>query len=120
MADPFGRPRSKPSLGQAGGEHFRRLHRYVVGEPLTQVLFMMAHTASTIAPTTRLIFSAQPRVRASCQWQANRRKPDHLRNPDRPRARPVAPMHGGDLPPGTLRAIIRQAGLSVREFLDLL
>jgi predicted RNA binding protein YcfA (HicA-like mRNA interferase family) len=29
-------------------------------------------------------------------------------------------MHRGDLPPGTLRAIIRQAGLSVEEFLDLL
>jgi predicted RNA binding protein YcfA (HicA-like mRNA interferase family) len=44
----------------------------------------------------------------------------HLRNPDRPDARPVVPMHRGDLPPGTLRAIIRQAGLSVSEFLDLL
>jgi predicted RNA binding protein YcfA (HicA-like mRNA interferase family) len=44
----------------------------------------------------------------------------HLRNPDRPRARPVVPVHRGDLPPGTLRAIIRQAGLSVGEFLDLL
>jgi predicted RNA binding protein YcfA (HicA-like mRNA interferase family) len=29
-------------------------------------------------------------------------------------------VHGGDLPPGTLRTIIRQAGLSVDEFLDLL
>ena len=44
----------------------------------------------------------------------------HLRNPDRPRARPVVPMHRGDLPPGTLRAIIRQAGLNVEELLDLL
>jgi predicted RNA binding protein YcfA (HicA-like mRNA interferase family) len=44
----------------------------------------------------------------------------HLRNPDRPDARPVVPMHRGDLPLGTLRAIIRQAGLSVAEFLDLL
>jgi predicted RNA binding protein YcfA (HicA-like mRNA interferase family) len=44
----------------------------------------------------------------------------HLRHPDRPQARPVVPMHRGDLPPGTLRAIIRQAGLSVTEFLDLL
>jgi predicted RNA binding protein YcfA (HicA-like mRNA interferase family) len=25
----------------------------------------------------------------------------HLRNPDRPDARPVVPMHRGDLPPGT-------------------
>jgi len=44
----------------------------------------------------------------------------HLRSPARPRARPVVPMHRGDLPRGTLRAIIRQAGLSVDEFLDLL
>jgi predicted RNA binding protein YcfA (HicA-like mRNA interferase family) len=44
----------------------------------------------------------------------------HLRNPARPRARPVVPMHRGDLPAGTLRAIIKQAGLSVREFLDFL
>jgi hypothetical protein len=28
-------------------------------------------------------------------------------------------VHRGDLPPGTLRAINRQAGLSVDEFLDL-
>ncbi len=35
--------------------------------------------------------------------------------------RPVTvPMHRGDLPSGTQRAIIRQAGLSVSEFLDLL
>ena len=43
----------------------------------------------------------------------------HLRNPDRPGARPVVPMHRGDLPPGTLRSIIKQAGLTVDEFLDL-
>jgi hypothetical protein len=29
-------------------------------------------------------------------------------------------VHRGDLPPGPLRAIIRRAGLSVDEFLDLL
>jgi predicted RNA binding protein YcfA (HicA-like mRNA interferase family) len=44
----------------------------------------------------------------------------HLRDPDRPRARPVVPVHRGDLPPGTLRTIIKQAGLTVEEFLDLL
>jgi predicted RNA binding protein YcfA (HicA-like mRNA interferase family) len=37
------------------------------------------------------------------------------------RARPtVVPAHRGDLPPGTLRAILRQARLSQEEFLDLL
>jgi predicted RNA binding protein YcfA (HicA-like mRNA interferase family) len=33
----------------------------------------------------------------------------------------VVPVHGGrDLKPGTLRAIIRQAGLTIEEFADLL
>jgi predicted RNA binding protein YcfA (HicA-like mRNA interferase family) len=44
----------------------------------------------------------------------------HLRNPHRPRARPVLPMHRGDLPTAAPRAIIKQAGLSVSAFLDLL
>ena len=30
------------------------------------------------------------------------------------------PMHAGDLKPGTLRSIIRQARMTVDEFLDLL
>jgi predicted RNA binding protein YcfA (HicA-like mRNA interferase family) len=35
--------------------------------------------------------------------------------------RPVTvPMHPGDLPAGTLRAIIREAGLTVEEFVALL
>jgi predicted RNA binding protein YcfA (HicA-like mRNA interferase family) len=29
-------------------------------------------------------------------------------------------MHTGDLPRGTLRAIVRQAGLTDEEFMDLL
>jgi predicted RNA binding protein YcfA (HicA-like mRNA interferase family) len=29
-------------------------------------------------------------------------------------------VHGRDLPPGTLRTIIKQAGMSVPDFLDLL
>jgi predicted RNA binding protein YcfA (HicA-like mRNA interferase family) len=44
----------------------------------------------------------------------------HLRNPEKPAARVVVPMHRGDLPLGTLRAIIDQAGLSVEAFLKLL
>lgn len=35
------------------------------------------------------------------------------------RARTTVPCHPGDLPEGTVHAIIRQAGLSVDEFLDL-
>jgi len=35
--------------------------------------------------------------------------------------RPISiPQHPGDLPKGTLRAIIREAGLTVGEFLSLL
>ena len=44
----------------------------------------------------------------------------HLRDPARPRARPVVPVHRGDLPAGTLRAIIKQAGLTVSAFRKLL
>jgi predicted RNA binding protein YcfA (HicA-like mRNA interferase family) len=32
----------------------------------------------------------------------------------------VVPVHKKDLPPGTLRSIIRQAGLSEEEFIRLL
>jgi len=35
--------------------------------------------------------------------------------------RPVSvPQHSGDLPSGTVRVIIREAGLTVEEFLNLL
>ncbi len=44
----------------------------------------------------------------------------HLRSPQRPAARVVVPMHRGDLPTGTLRAIIKQAGLTEEAFLELL
>jgi predicted RNA binding protein YcfA (HicA-like mRNA interferase family) len=32
----------------------------------------------------------------------------------------VVPMHPGDMKKGTLRAIIRQAGMTIEEFLELL
>ena len=35
------------------------------------------------------------------------------------RARTTVPHHPGDLPEGTLRAILRQAGLNIEEFLEL-
>ena len=42
----------------------------------------------------------------------------HRANPSRA---VTVPVHGNrDLKPGTLRAIIRQAGMTVEEFLDLL
>lgn len=44
----------------------------------------------------------------------------HLRHADRPSLRVVVPVHKGDLPLGTLRAIVRQAGLTEDEFVDLL
>ncbi len=44
----------------------------------------------------------------------------YLKHPTRPALRVSVPFHRKDLPRGTLRAIIRQAGLSVEEFLGLL
>jgi len=35
------------------------------------------------------------------------------------RARTTVPHHPGDLPEGTLRAILRQAGLNIEKFLEL-
>jgi predicted RNA binding protein YcfA (HicA-like mRNA interferase family) len=43
-----------------------------------------------------------------------------LRHPSKPRARVVVPVHGRDLPAGTVRGIIKQAGLTVDEFLGFL
>jgi predicted RNA binding protein YcfA (HicA-like mRNA interferase family) len=41
--------------------------------------------------------------------------------PDDPTRTVTVPVHSGrDLKPGTLRAIIRQAGLTVEEFVELL
>jgi predicted RNA binding protein YcfA (HicA-like mRNA interferase family) len=44
----------------------------------------------------------------------------YLKHPERPALRVTVPFHRGDLPPGTLRSIIRQAGLTVEEFVALL
>jgi predicted RNA binding protein YcfA (HicA-like mRNA interferase family) len=33
--------------------------------------------------------------------------------------RTTVPHHAGDIPPGTIRAIIRGTGLSVEDFLDI-
>jgi predicted RNA binding protein YcfA (HicA-like mRNA interferase family) len=44
----------------------------------------------------------------------------YLKHPDRPMSRVTVPFHRQDLPPGTLRSIIRQAGLSVEEFVAFL
>ena len=43
-----------------------------------------------------------------------------LRHPNDPTRQTVVPVHRNDLPPGTLRAILRQARLSRAQFLDLL
>jgi predicted RNA binding protein YcfA (HicA-like mRNA interferase family) len=43
-----------------------------------------------------------------------------LKHRDNPRLRVTVPYHSGDLPPGTLRSIIRQAGLTVEQFSSLL
>jgi predicted RNA binding protein YcfA (HicA-like mRNA interferase family) len=43
-----------------------------------------------------------------------------LRHRDDPSRQTVVPVHRRDLPPGTLRAILRQAHLSPNQFLDFL
>jgi predicted RNA binding protein YcfA (HicA-like mRNA interferase family) len=43
-----------------------------------------------------------------------------LRHRNDPSRQTVVPVHRNDLPPGTLRAILRQARLSRAQFLDLL
>ena len=44
----------------------------------------------------------------------------HLRHAERRALRVVVPVHRGDLPAGTVAAIMRQAGLSQDDLLDLL
>ena len=43
-----------------------------------------------------------------------------LRHPDRPERSVTVAYHATDLKPGTLRAIIKQAGFTVEQFLELL
>jgi len=43
-----------------------------------------------------------------------------LRHRDRPELRVTVPLHGKDLKRGTLHAILKQAGLTSEEFLELL
>jgi len=44
----------------------------------------------------------------------------HLTHPDRAELIVTVAYHNKDLKPGTLRAIIRQAGMTPEEFLELL
>ena len=44
----------------------------------------------------------------------------YLRHPDKPGMLVTVPYHGRDLKRGTLRSILRQAGISVDELVDLL
>ncbi len=43
-----------------------------------------------------------------------------LRHRENPQLRVTVPYHNKDLKTGTLRSIIRQSGMTVEEFLDLL
>ena len=43
-----------------------------------------------------------------------------LKHPDQPQLTVTVPYHNRDLKQGTLRSIIRQAGMTVEEFLNLL
>ena len=44
----------------------------------------------------------------------------YLRHPDKPGILVTVPYHGRDLKRGTLRSILRQAGIRVEELVDLL
>jgi predicted RNA binding protein YcfA (HicA-like mRNA interferase family) len=44
----------------------------------------------------------------------------YFRHPGRPELRVTVPVHAADLKRGTLAAVIKQAGLTAEEFLDLL
>jgi predicted RNA binding protein YcfA (HicA-like mRNA interferase family) len=44
----------------------------------------------------------------------------HFDHPDHPERVVTVPLHGRDIKRGTLRSIIKQAGLTADEFLDLL
>jgi len=44
----------------------------------------------------------------------------HLKHSDYPKKRIVIPYHNRDLAPKTLRSIIKQANLTIEEFIDLL
>jgi predicted RNA binding protein YcfA (HicA-like mRNA interferase family) len=62
------------------------------------------------------------RVLLKAGFRIDHRRGSHARlfhSVDRTR-KVTIPIHNKDLPPGTLKAILRQAGLSVEEFLDLL
>jgi predicted RNA binding protein YcfA (HicA-like mRNA interferase family) len=43
-----------------------------------------------------------------------------MRHEADPSRQTIVPLHRRDLPPGTLRAILRQAGLTPAEFIELL
>lgn len=58
--------------------------------------------------------------RAGFTVERNMGSHHHLRHAERPSLRVVVPVHHGDLPAGTVAAIMRQAGLSQEELLDLL
>lgn len=58
----------------------------------------------------------QPRIHGFCFDRQARGSHEIWYNPTTHR-RTTVPRHSGDLPRGTLRAIIRQTGLSVESFL---
>jgi predicted RNA binding protein YcfA (HicA-like mRNA interferase family) len=52
-------------------------------------------------------------------YQKHRQRGSHLiMIHDKMNVQPVIPIHGGDIKKGTLRALIRQSGLTVDEFLN--
>ena len=66
----------------------------------------------------RAVITALERAR----FEVVRTKKSHhfLRHRNAPSRQTVVPVHRNDLPPGTLRAILRQARLTRAQFLDFL
>ena len=69
----------------------------------------------------RVSAAAVSRALKKAGWYEIRQSGSHLRlrHDERPEDLTIA-MHRGDVPFGTLRAILRQAGLTSAEFMELL
>jgi predicted RNA binding protein YcfA (HicA-like mRNA interferase family) len=61
-----------------------------------------------------------PLERAGFSMHHIRGSHHYLRRPTKPGVLVTVPFHGRDLKRGTLRSILRQAGISVAELVDLL
>jgi len=70
------------------------------------------------------VVSGDEAVRAFCRsgYEVTRQKGSHvrLRDPQRPQRSPLSIPRHAELKPGLLRRLLRDAGLSIEDFRDLL